>query len=135
MGMLLATLSMLLAGAGSIFFKESSARLGATRTTLLYYLFGALFSALAVPLAASPEGRMSRGGAGWAALAAFVLSLSVLCFNASLRYVKVSTASTIYSFEFVVTIVLAVSFQREVLEAKEWAAAGLAVAAVVLYVM
>ena len=63
-----------------------------------------------------------------------MLSLSVLCFNASLRHIKVSTASTIYSFEFVVTIVIAVIFQREALEAKEWAAAGLAVAAVILYV-
>jgi drug/metabolite transporter (DMT)-like permease len=135
MGVILATLSMMLAGTGSIFFKESSARLGAARTTFLYYLFGAVFSALAVLLAAAPEGRMSRNGVAWAALTALVLSLSVLCFNASLRYVKVSTASTIYSFEFVVTIVIAVLFQSEALEAKEWAAAGLAVAAVILYVM
>ena len=135
MGVLLATLAMLLAGVGSIFFKESAARLGATRTTFLYYLFGLLFSALAVPFVTSPEGRMSRSGAAWAALAALVLSTSVFCFNASLRHVKVSTASTIHSFEFVVTIVIAVIFQREILETKEWVAAGLAVAAVILYVV
>jgi drug/metabolite transporter (DMT)-like permease len=49
--------------------------------------------------------------------------------------IKVSTASTIYSFEFVVTILVAVALQKEVLETKEWVAASLAVAAIILYVM
>jgi hypothetical protein len=35
MGVVLAVLSMVLAGVGSIFFKESTLRMGATRTTVL----------------------------------------------------------------------------------------------------
>ena len=113
MGVLLATLSMLLAGVGSIFFKESSAKLGCRADDVPVLPLGCVVLRAGRSSTAAPEGRMSRSGAAWAALAALVLSLSVLCFNASLRYVKVSTASTIYSFEFVVTIVIAVSFQRE----------------------
>jgi drug/metabolite transporter (DMT)-like permease len=135
MGVVLAVLSMVLAGVGSLFFKESSSRMGATRTTFLYYLFGLFLSGVIGPLVASEKDRMSRAGVGWAALAALALSLSVLCFNSSLRHIKVSTASTIYSFEFVVTILVAVALQKEVLETKEWVAAGLAVAAIILYVM
>jgi drug/metabolite transporter (DMT)-like permease len=135
MGVVLAVLSMVLAGVGSIFFKESTLRMGATRTTVLYYLFGLMLSGLIAPLVVSEKEQMSRAGVGWAALAALSLSLSVLCFNSALRHVKVSTASTIYSFEFVVTILVAVALQKEVLETKEWVAAGLAVVAIILYVM
>src|SRR3954451_3451868 len=70
MGVVLAVLSMVLAGVGSLFFKESSIRMGATRTTFLYYLFGLFFSGVISPLVASEKDRMSRAGAGWAALAA-----------------------------------------------------------------
>src|SRR4051794_26386033 len=134
MGVVLAVLSMVLAGVGSLFLKESTIRMGATRTTFLYYLFGLFLSGVIGPLVASEKDRMCRAGVGWAAVAALALSLSGLCFNSSLRHIKVSTASTIYSFEFVVTILVAVALRKEVLETMEWVAAGLAVAAIILYV-
>ena len=130
-GFLLAVLSMLLAGAGSLLFKESVQRIGAASTTAFYYFFGFIFVAAA--LLVSRKLSFPSEGLIWVIAAASSLCLSVLCFNFSLYSVNVSTAATIYSLGFVVTIIGAVVFFEEKLVLHDYIAAALAVAAVVTY--
>lgn len=127
----LAVLSMIFAGAGSLFLKESVQKIGAASSTIFYYLFGLIFvvaASLVFRKFSLPSGELI-----WVLAASLCLSLSVFCFNSSLYTMNVSTSATIYSLGFVVTIIGAVVFYKEQLVLYDYIAAALAVAAVLTY--
>jgi len=132
MGIVFAILATMSLGVGYIFFNESTRALGPSNTTLFYYLFGSLFAFIIWAVFGDRQ-PFSRGDMVWPVLTALCLSMSVIFYTLSLRNMKVSVATTIYSLSFVVTVVLAVLLKKDVLHFKDYIAGGLAVAAVIVF--
>jgi transporter family protein len=129
MGVLLATLSMILAGVGAIFLKLSVGTIGWLRTTLVYYVLGLIIT-LALSLVLQQTDVFSKNGIGWGVLAALALTASLFFYNSSLEYVNVSVTVTIYSLEVVVAVVLAFLFLGEKMLVHEWIGVGFAILAI-----
>jgi len=132
MGILIVLAATLLLGVAYFLFSESTKAIGPSNTTLFYYMFGFVFAVI-IWIALGHRQSFSKTDLIWPVLTALSLSVSVLLYNMSFKYMKVSVATTIYSLSFVMTIALAILIRKEHLQIKDFVASGLAVAAVVVF--
>jgi drug/metabolite transporter (DMT)-like permease len=132
MGLVIVLAATVLLGVAYFLFGKSTKAIGPSNTTLFYYMFGFVFAVI-IWIALGHRQSFSKSDLIWPALTALALSMSVLLYNTSFKYMRVSVATTIYSLSFVITVVLAILIGKEHLQIKDFLASGLAVAALVVF--
>ncbi|PJC36464.1 hypothetical protein CO046_05525 [Candidatus Peregrinibacteria bacterium CG_4_9_14_0_2_um_filter_53_11] len=134
MNYILIILSALCLGVANVFYKKSSASVGAVNTTFFYYLFG-LVLAFIVWLFFREKMEFTSGNMATIFLISLFLTASVLLFNMGIirPEVSISIASTIRSLAFVATVLIAVLFLNENLTATNTLGIVLAIASVVVF--
>ena len=130
-GMIFAIASMVFMGISTFIYKKSTDSIGATNTTFFYYLFSIII-ATAVWLVFKEDKEYSYQSLAWPIAIAICLFLSVWFFNLALRDINISTAATIRSLFFVVTVLLAIVVAKEQPGPLGYAGIGLAIASVIL---
>ncbi len=130
-GLAFAIGSMFFMGVSTFLYKRSTDALGATNTTLFYYLFSIVI-ATGVWLMFREKEPFSPTALIWPFIIAICLFLSVWFFNLSLLNIQVSAASTIRALFFIVTVALAVIFTKEQPGPLGVTGIGLAIVAVIL---
>lgn len=123
--------SLLFLGISNIFFQKSTKALGADTTTVWYYVFGALISAIVYSFRTNTE-PFQLSELKWPLFTAISLLLSVYFFTISLQEMEVSKASTIRSMAFVVSLVILCFFGMEKLTAQKVIGIGFAIVALLM---
>lgn len=111
-------ISALSLGVANAFYKKSTASIGPINTTFYYYVFGTIFSFIIWFVLKEP-GKVEVKQMIHPVLIAVFLCLSIVTFNIGLQNTKVSISSTIRSFSFVFSIIIAVIFLKETLSIRQ----------------
>lgn len=111
-------ISALSLGIANAFYKKSTASIGPINTTFYYYIFGTIFS-LIIWLVLKEPVKVEFRQMIHPILIAVFLCLSIVTFNVGLQNTKLSLSSTIRSFSFVFSVIIAVIFLKESLSIKQ----------------
>jgi drug/metabolite transporter (DMT)-like permease len=130
-GFFLLLISMVTLGVSTYLYKRSADVIGPTNTTFFYYLFSSAI-AIVMWVVFREKQPIAPASLFWPALVSVFLFTSVWTFNYAIKFMDVSTASSIRSLGFIVTILLAIFISHEKLSPKDWIAVALAVIAVLI---
>lgn len=111
-------ISALSLGIANAFYKKSTASIGPINTTFYYYIFSTIFS-LIIWLVLKEPVKVEFRQMIHPILIAVFLCLSIVTFNVGLQNTKLSLSSTIRSFSFVFSVIIAVIFLKESLSIKQ----------------